>query len=52
MGQATTCGCVTGALMALGMAHGCAGLLGLGYHQFRGLYRKYAGALDAAPKAP
>ena len=29
-----------------------AGLLGLGYHQFRGLYRKYAGALDAAPKAP
>jgi psp operon transcriptional activator len=29
-----------------------AGLLGLGYHQFRGLYRKYAGALDAASKAP
>lgn len=25
MGQAATCGCVTGALMALGMAHGCAG---------------------------
>ena len=25
MGQAATCGCVTGALMALGVAHGCAG---------------------------
>ena len=25
MGKAATCGCVTGALMALGMAHGCAG---------------------------
>jgi len=29
-----------------------AGLLGLSYHQMRGLYRKYAAALDAAPKAP
>lgn len=25
MGQAATCGCVTGALMVLGLAHGCAG---------------------------
>ena len=29
-----------------------AGLLGLTYHQLRGLYRKYAAALDAAPKHP
>jgi psp operon transcriptional activator len=26
--------------------------LGLTYHQFRGLMRKYADALDAASKAP
>lgn len=25
MGQAATCGCVTGALMVLGLAHGCGG---------------------------
>ncbi|MHC1790439.1 sigma 54-interacting transcriptional regulator [Solidesulfovibrio sp.] len=29
-----------------------AGLLGLSYHQLRGLYRKYAAALDAGSKAP
>jgi psp operon transcriptional activator len=29
-----------------------AAFLGLTYHQFRGLYRKHAAALDAAPKAP
>ncbi|MYL83370.1 AAA domain-containing protein [Desulfovibrio aerotolerans] len=44
---------LAGALVrAGGNQRKAAALLGLTYHQMRGLYRKYAAALDAASKAP